>query len=328
MKNKASQILIIFLPLIAIIAFIGIFAGRFISLEIQKKNAIPFVDDGMAKVYSQIFDKEYYQITQNDLDTIEIMQILTYEKTNTITVLFDGYIEASNKPETNREELLSYSREIDITDISIERYDDVAMLTNLVEFHALYTGIEDFSFLNKLGNIRTLNFVANYNCIDYSFASNFPMLEKLTISECTVDDLSFVAGLSNLSFLSLTSITQNEYSLYDISFISELTNLKELDLTSNMIFDITPISSLTQLEELYVGYNSIENVSPIADLVNLKFIDLTFNLVEDISPLTKYNPDGFERIILDLNESIDDWSPLDYLGDRVQGRPSGYIIGS
>ncbi len=325
MKNKASQLLIILLPIVAILLFIGIFAGRFISVEIQKRNALPFTDDGMAEVYCQIFDKEYYEITQADLDTIEIIQILTYEKTNTVTVLFDGYIEASQSGDVDRNDLLAFVKEIDITDIIIDSYEDVSFLTNLEEFHALYTGIEDFSFIENLSKLSTLNFVANYNCKDYSVAANFPSLEKLTISECTVDDLSFISQLSTLKVLSLSSLTQGDYSLYDISFVSNLTSLRELDLTSNMVFDITPISELTQLEELYLGYNSIEDVSPIANLVNVRFLDLTFNLVDDVSALTTFDPNDFERIILDLNESIDDWSPLDYLGDKVQGRPTGYV---
>ena len=82
------------------------------------------------------------------------------------------------------------------------------------------------------------------------------------------------------------------------------------------------VSELKNLKSLNASYNCIEDVSPISQMTELVYLDLTQNPIKDLSSLTNFNPEKFEKIILDLNTLIKDWSPLDYLGNKVQGKPT------
>ncbi|MBC1372137.1 hypothetical protein HB847_07105 [Listeria booriae] len=95
-----------------------------------------------------------------------------------------------------------------------------------------------------------------------------------------VENLDRLAGLDKLERL---SIVNNK--VQDISGIKNLTNLTYLNLTDNKITDASPIAGLTKLEfiSLYVG-NNIQSLAPFQQLTNLKKLYLSAS-VSDFRPL-------------------------------------------
>ncbi|MBC1892815.1 MucBP domain-containing protein, partial [Listeria booriae] len=95
-----------------------------------------------------------------------------------------------------------------------------------------------------------------------------------------VENLDRLAGLDKLERL---SIVNNK--VQDISGIKNLTNLTYLNLTDNKITDAGPIAGLTKLEfiSLYVG-NNIQSLAPFQQLAHLKKLYLSAS-VSDFRPL-------------------------------------------
>lgn len=93
-------------------------------------------------------------------------------------------------------------------------------------------------------------------------------------------DLSGIASLTNLEFLSITN-----GSVSDISPLAELKKLRQLYLYGNNISDITPLSSLKQLKVLRLRGNNITDIYPLESLTSLRVLRMGRNNITDISSL-------------------------------------------
>lgn len=280
------------------------------------KKGIQFSNQDMASVFSQALSKEVNRISHDDLQKIETFSMVTYSQSNYISVTFSGYETASEEDKTK------YEATVDITGMNLSDASDLRLLTGLKRYSAVYTGYGSFDFLSDCQAIEAVYVEGNFECRDYSFLTELPALTELSLIECQVDSTDFLTELTGLRRLTLDNFTVGENYLYDLSFVSGLAELESFSAKTNWIEDLSPLSGLKKLKTLSLAYGSVEDVTPLSDMTSLTYIDLTQNCVRDVSSLTGFDPDTFERIILDLNSGITDWSPLDYLGDKVQGRPT------
>ena len=124
----------------------------------------------------------------------------------------------------------------------------------------------------------------------------------LVVTDGTVNDLTPLAGITNLVNLSLSG-----NQITDITPLHSLTNLSSLDLDGNQIADITPLHSLTNLSGLDLDGNQIADISPLEGLTKLGRLHLTSNQISDVTPLA-----GLSKLYeLDLsNNQINDVAPL------------------
>ena len=143
------------------------------------------------------------------------------------------------------------------------------------------------------------------------------------INSNSIDDLSPLAGLTNLVWLNLS---RNNVS--DLSPLAELTNITWLDVGGNNLSNISPVAELTNLTALRLWRNNIEDISPIADLTHLTELNLDDNNISDTSAVTGLT--NLTRLRLRYN-NISDISPLIAntgleTGDEiyVQGNPLSY----
>ena len=170
-------------------------------------------------------------------------------------------------------------------------------LAELTELFIGYTDGPDAESFN-VSNLEGLQYAVN--------------LERLELQlntfrgSSSIDDLSPLAGLENLTYLKV-----DKENLEDISFVANLTRLEELDLTplqSGRIEDISPLANLVNLERLYLSRNSfIRDISPLANLTELDILFLDGNAVRDVTPLEDLT--DLDTLQLDVNE-IADLSPL------------------
>ena len=106
-------------------------------------------------------------------------------------------------------------------------------------------------------------------------------LQSLSLRLNRIEDISPLAGLTNLRYLDLS---QNDL-IKDMSPVADLTQLRHLDLHGNSIRDISAVSGLTQLDTLLLRWNSIHSIVPITGLGGLEHLDLRGNYIKDVSPL-------------------------------------------
>ena len=124
----------------------------------------------------------------------------------------------------------------------------VADMLTLTELFAPNANISDLTGLESATNLTSLNLDAEY-----------VWTEERSINSNSVSDLSPLAGLTNLTELSLDS-----NNITDISPLAELANLTELSLDSNNITDISPLAGLANLTELSLrGNSTISDISPL-----------------------------------------------------------------
>ena len=168
--------------------------------------------------------------------------------------------------------------------------------------------ISNFSPLKGLAQLTTLNLSVS-TLSDVSFLSGLTQLTYLYLDNNAITNLSPLAGLTQLTSLglsgntiadmsSLRGLTQLTYlylgnnTLSDISVLSELTQLRYLHLGSNAIADVSPLMGLTQLTSLNLYSNAITDVSVLAELSQLIVLDLRYNTITDIAPLVGLNLTG------------------------------------
>lgn len=74
-------------------------------------------------------------------------------------------------------------------------------------------------------------------------------------------------------------------SIEDLSFISGLTDLHYLILADNKVTDLTPLTSLKELEYVELFMNDITDVTPLTELPHLIDLNLSRTRIADLSPL-------------------------------------------
>lgn len=135
--------------------------------------------------------------------------------------------------------------------------------------------------------------------------AHLPYLEKLVVTNHTIDSLSVLADLTKLKSLdltgsrfpaddltilaglpALTSLNLSDCSISTISALAGANNLTQLDLSSNTVRNLEALSAMTNLVELSLQHNAVNDLSQLSSLVNLRTLDLSFNAVTSLSPLS------------------------------------------
>jgi len=142
---------------------------------------------------------------------------------------------------------------VDLNGTGVTTLEGIENASNLVEFSARTTSIEDFSYLSDLTALKKVD------------------IENAAIPENSV---GFLQNLTNLEFLNLRG-TQ----VADISVLSNKNNLVHLNLRQSHVTNVSSLSNLTQLQYLNLnrtGPNSegIDDVTPLENLHNLYYLSL------------------------------------------------------
>lgn len=111
---------------------------------------------------------------------------------------------------------------------------------------------------------------------------NLPMLESLTLRDCS---LSTTAGLENAKKLTYLDLSGN--TIRNIDAISSMAMLQQANLQHNAIIDITPLSANTALTKLDISYNAITSLSPICSNTRITWLDAGNNALTEIEQIGK-----------------------------------------
>lgn len=175
---------------------------------------------------------------------------------------------------------------------------NVSISSNMISYY------ENIDFINN-DNIITLN-INTLHSDDWSAIGKLKKLEKISMSDVNLSDMSVFNGMINLSHISVVTsaplsfcntdcndsieylevkIVPNGLPTVNISGISNYTNIKTLYLINTDICDISELSRLTKLENLYID----NDYSSILDIPNLKnlFTKQEYLNKEQVDFLTK-----------------------------------------
>ena len=131
--------------------------------------------------------------------------------------------------------------------------------------------IESLEGLQYAINLISFSLRENYE-VDYSPLANLTSLENLSLFDGEVDDLSFVANLTNLVTLNVESFREDP----DLEDLTPLQNLTKLENFSLVAYD----------EAGDEATGNINNIRPLQGLTNLKTLNLLGQPVENLDPLT------------------------------------------
>lgn len=159
--------------------------------------------------------------------------------------------------------------------------------------------LTDLEFLNGI-DIRALD-LSGTEVEDWSSLSQLTTLRNLTLDQCKFNQLEYLSGLSQLSYLSM-----NRNEIDDISTLPEL-NLLGLYLSDNQIEDLSPIARMVALQEFNAAGNLIADLAPLSNLLQLDTLILSDNRIEDLAPLA--NLTQIDTLKLDRNQ-IRNLAPL------------------
>ncbi|MBY6756567.1 leucine-rich repeat domain-containing protein [Clostridium botulinum] len=154
----------------------------------------------------------------------------------------------------------------DIKDISL-----LKCLINLKEVNISNTSISDITALKNSIYIRYLN-LNETNVTTLQVIEKFQYIERLYVSGTKINT---VPQLSSLLELDLSNCNIN-----DISFINYLHNLTYLNVgklkyRSNILGNISFVSSLEKLEYLSIANTDVVNIDVLRNLINLRKLDIT-----------------------------------------------------
>lgn len=147
------------------------------------------------------------------------------------------------------------------------------------------------SWWPKAANILELSsleelYIDNLRLKDYSNFTINSNLTKLTIGNSSIDTLSFLKGLQDLTVLNFFNCKK----ITDFSMLSSCSKLKRIDLSGCCLKNLNFIKELKDLEVLLIGdTGDIESINGISKLKKLKAISLSgkTNVLDgDLTPLT------------------------------------------
>jgi len=127
-------------------------------------------------------------------------------------------------------------------------------------------------------------------------------IEKISLIEQKITDLSFVNEIPNLTSLNIprnpiknfSPLSKKKYiesldisntGITDLSFLESMKHLEYLNLSGNNIEDISIIEKFPFLRKLKASKNTITKIPNIKELFFLNELDLSYNKIKDISNL-------------------------------------------
>ena len=131
-----------------------------------------------------------------------------------------------------------------------------------------------------------------------------PYLQELTITDQTLDTISFLSSLTNLKKLNLTDcrfsakeleiiaglpaleeLTLSECGLSTIAGLEHAQNLTSLNLSNNTIRNLEPLSNMGKLQTLDLSHNALSSLHALAGLGSLESLDVSYNVLTSLAPV-------------------------------------------
>lgn len=184
------------------------------------------------------------------------------------------------------EETVLYTDDLwTITDFSVPAeakvYTDLAKMAYLEKLTIYNAVSEELSCLSALTQLEEL-FITGCDMSTQTLTTiaSLPELNKLTIAQCGMSDISPLAAATGLKHLDLSY-----NAIRDISAISGMTELTTLYMRNNALTDLSALSGLPALTNLNVSYNSITSLAPLCSVITLEKLNASNNQLTGLSSI-------------------------------------------
>ncbi|HFK1453278.1 TPA: leucine-rich repeat domain-containing protein [Bacillus pacificus] len=188
--------------------------------------------------------------------------------------------------------------------------------------------------------IKTLSIYSGEGINEITGLEHMTKLEKLTLRESNVKDISAISKLRGLKYVDLSSnpienihpigqleninmLFLRDNKISDLTPLSKMKKIKTLDLIGNNIKDIQPLFTLSTMKQLYLANNQISNLTGIEQLNNVELLWIGNNKINNVESISKMS----NLLELEIADSeINDISPLSKLGKlQVLNLEENYI---
>jgi len=140
--------------------------------------------------------------------------------------------------------------------------------------------LERLTYLNDLRIFGGMSGLEGREVTDLSSLSRLRHLQRLQIGAIPANDLTPLAGLTNLRMLYLDHMSADV-----LSSLPRLQHLQELHIHDVPAADLTPLAGLTNLKTLDLYYMPIDDLTPLVDLRQLEALYLSIRPMPDLMPL-------------------------------------------
>ena len=170
-------------------------------------------------------------------------------------------------------------------------------------------------YSNDLWSITELSVPAEAS--ELSDLRHLQYLEKLTLTDRQITDLSFLEGMTRLKSLDLSGsvitaeldilktlpaleeLSMQGCSISTVAFLEGAPSLKRLDLAHNAIGNLSALATVPTLQTLNLSDNAVSDLTPLAKLTELTTLNLAENVITSISTLGSCTKLG----VLDVSEN-------------------------
>ncbi len=230
--------------------------------------------------------------------------------------------------------------------IELVTFEDPAMEASLRQI--LKVGADDKIYTNQLWEITEFTVPADVQ--SYGDLSLLIHLQKLTIQDTELEDLGFLASLTELKDLDLTGchfpgkeltviaalpnlqrLTLAKCGLSTIANLEGAPNLTYLNLNNNTLRNLEVLAPMTSLMEIHLSHNAVVDLSQLGGLSNLTTLDISFNSVTSLDPLagcTKMTWLDASNNALTALTAVDKLPLLSYLAVEHNGLTDVSILGA
>lgn len=204
-----------------------------------------------------------------------------------------------------------------------ETLDDLRKITSLENlivnkksmFEDSIGNVLDITVLKNLTNLRELELYNSFELHDLVPIEGLSKLERLTIYDNKLSDISIIK-----SFIHLKTLVLSTNNIEDASAISQCKDLEYLYLSDNKIRDIKFCGDLIQLKALIIPNNLINDITPLKKIENLRHLMVYYNEISDLEPLR--NMKKLETLYISGNP-ISDFNPVMSFYDKLTRKDFG-----
>jgi len=162
---------------------------------------------------------------------------------------------------------------------------------------------DDTVYTNQLWSIT--EFTAPEGVVSFADLAQMPYLNKLTIHNQTIDTLTHLSTLHNLSILDLSGCA---FSVEEMSVLANLPYLRQLSLSNCSLSTIAGLANAQSLTHLDLSNNTVRNLEALSPMTTLQSINLNHNAVTDLHALSALG--NLDTLLVSYN-SVSSLSPLE-----------------
>ena len=160
-------------------------------------------------------------------------------------------------------------------------FTDISYLPYLTSLTIDGQSIDSLNFLSGLASLEELVMTnCKFPAEDLSYVASLPVLQKLTMENCSLSTIANLEGAQKLSYLDLSSNT-----IRNLEALTDMSSLRELYLDHNAVTSLDAISALTGLEVLDVSYNSLTSTAALAGCASLRTLNVSNNSLTGLEKL-------------------------------------------